>query len=73
VNEALDALLQGVASRDEIEAAMRYGVNYPRGPAAWARDIDLDTVLAVFDALHDLTGDPFYRPSMALRFAAAGD
>lgn len=35
INEALDALQKGVASAQDIDTAMRLGVNYPQGPLAW--------------------------------------
>ena len=35
-NEAAEAVAQGVAAPDAIDVAMRMGVNYPRGPLAWA-------------------------------------
>ena len=49
---------------------MRHGVNYPRGPMGWAREIGLPRVLAVLDNIHELTGDPRYRASIGLRMAA---
>jgi 3-hydroxybutyryl-CoA dehydrogenase len=39
VNEALDALQKGVASAEDIDTAMRLGVNYPRGPLAWGESL----------------------------------
>lgn len=36
INEALDALQKGVASEQDIDTAMRLGVNYPYGPLAWS-------------------------------------
>lgn len=68
-NEAFEAVMQGVADETGVDNAMRYGVNYPKGPIAWAREIGLDRILAVLDAIHALTGDPRYRASMALRMA----
>lgn len=68
-NEGFEAVLQGVAEEAGVDAAMRHGVNYPRGPIAWAREIGLRRVLAVLDGIHRLTGDPRYRASMALRMA----
>lgn len=68
-NEAFEASLHGVASLDEIDQAMHFGVNYPRGPAAWAREIGLAHVLSVIDHLREATGDPRYRASLALRLA----
>jgi 3-hydroxybutyryl-CoA dehydrogenase len=67
INEAYEAVLQGVASRDGVDLAMRFGVNYPGGPFAWARKLGAGRVLAVLDALHASTGDPRYRASLALR------
>ena len=37
VNEAADAVQQGIASADDVDAAMQKGVNYPIGPMAWGR------------------------------------
>lgn len=70
VNEAFEAAMQGVADEDSIDLAMRFGVNYPHGPVAWARRLGLGRVLAVLDTLHDLTGDMRYRASYRLRSAA---
>lgn len=39
VNEAVIAVHEGVASSDDIDTAMRLGVNYPQGPIAWGREI----------------------------------
>ncbi len=69
-NEGYEAVMQGVADADGVDAAMRYGVNYPRGPISWARKIGLPRVLGIIDALHDWTRDPRYRASMALRMEA---
>ena len=66
-NEGFEAVMQGVADEDGIDLAMRYGVNYPKGPVAWAREIGLARILAVLDALREATGDPRYRASLRLR------
>ncbi|GHC37061.1 3-hydroxyacyl-CoA dehydrogenase [Streptomyces cinnamoneus] len=42
VDFAEDAAGRGVASREDIDTAMRAGVNYPRGPLEWARELDTD-------------------------------
>ena len=39
VNEACFAAGEGVAGPDDIDAAMRLGLNHPRGPFEWAREI----------------------------------
>lgn len=68
-NEAFEAAMQGVATHDGIDDAMHFGVNYPKGPVAWAREIGLATIVSVLDAIHALTGDPRYRASLGLRMA----
>jgi 3-hydroxybutyryl-CoA dehydrogenase len=73
-NEAAEAVLQGVASPEAIDIAMRKGVNYPRGPLAWADAIGAATVR---DALANLAahyGEDRYRisPLVARRAATGG-
>jgi 3-hydroxybutyryl-CoA dehydrogenase len=68
-NEGFEAAMQGVASHEGVDNAMRFGVNYPRGPIAWAREIGLHRVIAVLDNIYSITLDPRYRASLALRMA----
>jgi 3-hydroxybutyryl-CoA dehydrogenase len=73
INEAARSLEEGVASAEEIDIAMRLGVNYPQGPLKWADQIGLDEVLAVLDGLHGATGDDRYRAAPLMRkLVAAG-
>ena len=67
INEAIRSLDEGVAQAEEIDIAMRLGVNYPAGPLRWADQIGLDDVLAVLEGLHDETGDDRYRPAPLLK------
>jgi 3-hydroxybutyryl-CoA dehydrogenase len=67
INEAARALEEGVASAEEIDIAMRLGVNYPQGPLKWADQIGLDEVLAVLEGLQRETGDDRYRPAPLLK------
>jgi 3-hydroxybutyryl-CoA dehydrogenase len=67
INEAARALEEGVASPEEIDIAMRLGVNYPKGPLKWADQIGLDEVLAVLEGLERETGEDRYRPAPLLR------
>jgi 3-hydroxybutyryl-CoA dehydrogenase len=70
-NEAAEAAHCGVASADDIDRAMTYGVNYPKGPLAWAEGIGLGRILAVLEALQQGYGDDRYRASQWLRRRAA--
>ncbi len=67
VNEATSALMEGVASAQDIDTAMQLGTNYPLGPLAWADRVGLDVVLAVLDHLFDEFGDARYCPMTLLK------
>jgi 3-hydroxybutyryl-CoA dehydrogenase len=67
INEAARALEEGVASAEEIDIAMKLGVNYPLGPLRWADQVGLDEVLAVLEGLGRETGDDRYRPAPLLK------
>jgi len=67
INEAARSLEEGVAKAEEIDVAMRLGVNYPQGPLKWADQIGLDEVLAVLEGLQRETGDDRYRPAPLLK------
>jgi len=67
VNEAAMALQERIASAEEIDEAMRLGVNYPYGPLAWGDRIGLDRVLAVMEGLHAEFKEERYRPAPLLR------
>ncbi|MET0264823.1 MAG: 3-hydroxyacyl-CoA dehydrogenase PaaH [Duganella sp.] len=66
-NEAADAVNQGVCSAAGADTAMQQGVNYPRGPLAWADAIGLGHVIAVLDNLAASYGEDRYRVSPLLR------
>jgi 3-hydroxybutyryl-CoA dehydrogenase len=73
INEAIYALYEGVASAEDIDAAMKAGANHPMGPLALADLVGLDTTLAVLEVLQRDLGDPKYRPCPLLRrYVAAG-
>jgi 3-hydroxybutyryl-CoA dehydrogenase len=73
LNNAVRMLENGTASRDDIDAAMRGGCNFPMGPLALLDLVGLDTSLAILDALYDEFRDPNYAAVPTLRrMVAAG-
>jgi 3-hydroxybutyryl-CoA dehydrogenase len=67
LNQAAGLLDQGVAGRDDIDAAMRLGVGLPMGPFTLLDLIGLDTAYEVVQVLFDETRDRRHAPSPLLR------
>jgi len=67
INEAAYALMEGVASRDDIDTVMKLGMNHPMGPLALADFIGLDVCLAIMEVLYQGFCDSKYRPCPLLR------
>ncbi len=67
MNEAFNLLLEGAASPEDIDKAMKLGTNMPMGPFELADFTGLDVGLAVMEVLQRETGDPKFRPSPLLR------
>lgn len=57
----------GVASVEDIDRAMRLGLNYPQGPLELCDSLGVETVFNILTAAQALTGDDRYRPSQWLR------
>ena len=73
INEAVTALMEGVADAEAIDTVMKLGLNHPMGPLELADLIGLDTCLNILEVLHRELGDDRYRPSPLLRkYVAAG-
>jgi 3-hydroxybutyryl-CoA dehydrogenase len=69
INEAGLVFSEGIATGGDIDEAMVRGVNYPKGPLAWADDVGHRTVRGLLKALNDSVRDGRYAP--APLFAAA--
>mgnify|MGYP001141198329 CR=1 FL=1 len=67
LNNAVRMLENGTASRDDIDAAMQGGCNFPMGPLALLDLVGLDTSVAILDALYEEFRDPNYAPVPLLR------
>jgi 3-hydroxybutyryl-CoA dehydrogenase len=73
LNEAMDTLAGGVATREAIDGIVKLGMNHPIGPLALADFIGLDTCLSILRVLQRGFGDPRYRPSpLLVRMVDAG-
>ncbi|MDQ0951133.1 3-hydroxybutyryl-CoA dehydrogenase [Streptomyces phaeochromogenes] len=66
VDLAHDAVAKGVATEEDIDTAMRLGVNYPLGPFEWSRRLGRSWAYDVLDDLHMRDPSGRYAPSLAL-------
>ena len=67
INEACDAVQQGVCSADGADLAMKLGLNYPAGPFEWLAAWDANAVVALLDRLDGHFRGERYRASPELR------
>jgi 3-hydroxybutyryl-CoA dehydrogenase len=67
INEAIFALEEGIASKEDIDTVMKLGMNHPMGPLELADFVGLDVVLDVLEVLYREFQDPKYRASPLLR------
>ena len=72
INEGICVLEAGVASVEDIDAAMRLGANHPMGPLELGDFIGLDICLAIMDVLYKETGDSKYRACPLIRKMVRG-
>lgn len=66
INEAIQALFEGVAGVEEIDTVMRLGMAHPMGPLHLADFTGLDTCLSIMLVLQEGFGNPKYAPSPLL-------
>lgn len=67
INEAADALFLGIATKEDIDLAMKKGVNYPKGLLAWADEIGIENVLKQLEDLQSEYCEDRYRPCPLLK------
>ncbi|MFB6557024.1 3-hydroxyacyl-CoA dehydrogenase family protein, partial [Streptomyces sp. NPDC056405] len=66
VDLAYDAVARGVAAAEDVDTAMRLGVNYPLGPVEWGRRLGLWWVYELLAELHEREPSGRYAPSLTL-------
>jgi 3-hydroxybutyryl-CoA dehydrogenase len=62
VNEAASALSDGIATVRDLDDAMQLGLNYPKGPLAWADELGVGFMVEVLQGLMDHYEEDRYRP-----------
>jgi len=67
LNDAAYVLMEGIASREDIDNGMKLGCNHPIGPLALMDMIGLETILSVMESFYSEFGDPKYRPCPLLK------
>jgi 3-hydroxybutyryl-CoA dehydrogenase len=73
LNEAMYAVMEGVATPEAVDEVFRLGMAHPMGPLTLADFIGLDVCLDIMRVMHDGLGDPKYRPCpLLVRMVDAG-
>ena len=73
LNEACFVLMEGIATPEEIDTAMKLGTNQPMGPLELADFVGLDTCLSICRIFHNELGDDKYRPCpLLVKYVEAG-
>jgi 3-hydroxybutyryl-CoA dehydrogenase len=62
LNEAMFAVMEGVATAEAVDEVFKLGMAHPMGPLTLADFIGLDVCLDIMRVLQDGLGDPKYRP-----------
>ena len=61
INEAYFAIQENIASRGDIDLAMKLGTNYPFGPFEWCEKIGIKNVYDLLNAVYESTKDERYK------------
>jgi 3-hydroxybutyryl-CoA dehydrogenase len=71
-NEAFYMLQEGIASAEDIDKAIKYGLNHPMGPFEMADLVGLDTRLHVLEYLHKTLGEKYRPCPLLVQYVKAG-
>ena len=71
-NEAFCMLQEGVASAEDIDKAIKLGLNHPMGPFEMVDLVGLDTRLHILDYLHKMLGEKFRPCPLLVQYVKAG-
>jgi 3-hydroxybutyryl-CoA dehydrogenase len=63
VNVGCDIVQQRVCTPGDLDLAVTLGLSYPKGPLAFGDALGPANILTILRNIHQLTGDPRYRPS----------
>jgi 3-hydroxybutyryl-CoA dehydrogenase len=67
INEAADTVFRGICNEQDVELAMKFGVNYPKGLLEWGEEIGFGEIVGSLDRLFDRYHEERYRVSPYLR------
>jgi len=67
INEAIRLLGDGIATKEDIDSAVKLGLNHPMGPFELADFIGLDTCLSILEVLQTNLGNDHYKPAPLLQ------
>jgi len=67
VNEALFCVQENVSSEGDIDLALKCGMNFPKGPIEWGREIGFEKISSVLSALYNEFREDRYRPAPLLK------
>ena len=73
INLGCDIAMQGIATPEDIDNAVKLGLGYPHGPISWGDHLGASRILLILERIYALTGDPRYRPSPWLQRRAKLD
>jgi len=72
LNEAIQALYEGLGTKEDIDTTMKLGCNMPMGPLTLADYIGLDTLLAIMKTIHEEKGDKYKPCPLLVRYVEVG-